>query len=435
MRVASGSFNSLDDSSADLAVVSQAGTVSIFLNNANHTFTAPTNFPVGGSATSIAAGDLNNDGRSDLAVADTFTDMTGSYPGVFILLGDGHGSFTSAGNHQAGLAVNARAEAVTIGNVNGDFGAGGMAKQDIVVVSSRLSNPGNVDVLLGHGDGTTESPIEMGTGLNPKSVAVADLNNDGKHDIVVADSGDQSNAGEIAVFANQGNFNNDPNSPEFGGRQNFPAHTRPHQLVVGSFDGGLQANDVAVANFGSNDVSVLHNADTASVSLGAPTNYAAGINPKSLTTGDFNGDARPDLATGNVSPGADPGDVSVLLANAMGGFDAPDTYLVTAPLPQGIVAADLNGDGKVNDLATANFGTNSTPGDASVFLSTGTTPPPPPTVSVSDPTPKPVPEGNSGTTDVTFPVALSRASAQPVTVHYDRGGHRDVARGLHSGFW
>src|SRR5207302_1362666 len=76
--------------------------------------------------------------------------------------------------------------------------------------------------------------------------------------------------------------------------------------------------------------------------------YPVGKNPESVALGDFNADGKTDLATAN--DGSD--DVSVLLNGGGGAFLAAKSYPVGAR-PESVVAVDLNGDGKL-DLATAN---------------------------------------------------------------------------------
>ena len=58
--------------------------------------------------------------------------------------------------------------------------------------------------------------------------------------------------------------------------------------------------------------------------FGAKTDFAVGTNPRSVAVGDFNGDARPDLAVANVSSDT----VSVLLGNGAGGFGAKTDFAV-----------------------------------------------------------------------------------------------------------
>ena len=77
----------------------------------------------------------------------------------------------------------------------------------------------------------------------------------------------------------------------------FAVGTNPSSVAVGDFNGDGRP-DLAVANFGSSNVSVL--LGTGSGGFGAATNFGVGDGPRSVAVGDFNGDGKPDLATANV---------------------------------------------------------------------------------------------------------------------------------------
>src|SRR6516225_6697697 len=88
----------------------------------------------------------------------------------------------------------------------------------------------------------------------------------------------------------------------------FPAGSGPVSVAVGDFNGD-GTPDLAVANIGSNTVSVLlGNGDGR---FQAARNFGVGSYPSSLAVGDFNGDGTPDLAVANAGSG----NVSVLLGN------------------------------------------------------------------------------------------------------------------------
>src|SRR5437773_2015232 len=109
----------------------------------------------------------------------------------------------------------------------------------------------------------------------------------------------------------------------FIGHADFAAGSNPASVAAGDFnrDGVL---DLATANYGSNNVSVLlGNGDgTFQPAQSFPT---AGMNPVTVAVGDFNGDGRPDLAVtngANTTSGAVPGNLAVLLGNGDGGCQA-----------------------------------------------------------------------------------------------------------------
>src|SRR5262249_19732576 len=130
-------------------------------------------------------------------------------------------------------------------------------------------------------------------------------------------------------------------------------------LVAADFSGKL---DLAVATFGSNEVSILlGNGDG---TFQPPKVFVMGVDPEGVSLGnpvlvawDFNGDGRIDLAKsdpGNLGYGFDPGGVSVLLGNGDGTFQTPEQN-ITGMGSTYVVAGDFNGDGKI-DLATTVFG-------------------------------------------------------------------------------
>ena len=134
--------------------------------------------------------------------------------------------------------------------------------------------------------------------------------------------------------------------------------TAPYALVAGDFNGDGRT-DLAVANIGSNDVSVLlGNGDG---TFQDQVRYAAGDEPFALVAGDFNGDGRTDLAVANAGSN----DVSVLLGNGDGTFQDQVRY-AAGDEPFALVAGDFNGDGRT-DLAVANYDS----GDVSVLLGNG----------------------------------------------------------------
>src|SRR6516225_2951356 len=242
-----------------------------------------TNYPTGISPSSVAIGDLNGDGRLDLVTANIGGDPLGTpTPAgtVSVLLGNGGGTFSAATQYPTGTGLPG-AQSVAIGDLNGD------GRLDLAVANSSSS----ISVLLGQAGGgfLTLSPRALSPVNNFSSVALADLNGDAKLDL-------------------------------------------------------------AVTNAGSNTVSVLLGNGTGGFSAATP--YATGLGPDSVAIGDLNGDGRLDLAVANH----DSNTVSVLLGNVGGGFQQQTQY-PTGLGPSSVAIRDLNGDGKL-DLAVANADSN-----------------------------------------------------------------------------
>jgi hypothetical protein len=137
----------------------------------------------------------------------------------------------------------------------------------------------------------------------------------------------------------------------FGPANNFAAGTGPISVVTADLDGDGKA-DVAVANERSNNVSVYLNTSTGgSFSLAAPITLTVATRPEVLVAADLDGDGKLDLATANYNSN----NVSALrntsTAGALSFAAAVNTAVSTGPIS--LTAADLDGDGKP-DLATTN---------------------------------------------------------------------------------
>ena len=118
--------------------------MSILLGNGNGTLAAAVPYPVATNPNSVATGDLNGDGKPDLAV--------GSVQFVSIRLGTGNGAFGAAVNYsRRGWYP----YSVAIGDVNGD------GKPDLAIANGNAS----VSILLGNGNGTFGAPVSYAAGV------------------------------------------------------------------------------------------------------------------------------------------------------------------------------------------------------------------------------------------------------------------------------
>jgi FG-GAP-like repeat len=166
--VVTGDFN--NDRELDLATANQEGTVSELLGNGDGTFQTALSFATGANPRSLAVADFNNDGNLDLATVNA-GDNT-----VSMLLGKGDGSFRPPMN----AAILPGASEVAAADFNGD------AYIDVVYASSGLNGGwGSAEVLLGDGRGgfVARHQYQIHT-QNPTGLAVADLNADGRPDLV-----------------------------------------------------------------------------------------------------------------------------------------------------------------------------------------------------------------------------------------------------------
>jgi hypothetical protein len=320
------------DGTPDLAVANfTSNSVSVLLGTGAGGFT-----PAGGSpfaagtfVRGVAVGDFNADGKPDIAISNV---LDGT---VTVLLGDGSGGFTPASGSP--VATGNAPRSMAVGDFNGD------GKPDLAVTNEFMNA---VTVLLGDGAGgfTPASGSPFATGTSPASVAVGDFNGDGKPDLAIANSMD----GTVTVLSGTGagGFTPASGSP-------FATGISPASVVVGDFNGDGKP-DLAVANSGSNDVTVLLGNGLRGFTPATGSPFAAGISPASVAVGDFDGDGKPDLAIADPSGN----DVTVLSGNGSGGFTpATGSPFAAGISPASVAVADFSGDGKP-DLAIANSGSN-----------------------------------------------------------------------------
>jgi Calx-beta domain/FG-GAP-like repeat len=353
--VAVGDFNG--DHNTDLALANEnSGRVAILLGNGTGGFSAPTSIEVGQQPRFLVVGDFNNDNKQDLAVS-----IIGE---IQILIGNGSGGFTRittpcATTLSSRLAV-------------GDFNRDGNA--DLVAVYSLNST---VSILLGNGTGCFGTPTRFEAfggaagNMHANSVAVGDFNNDTKDDLIVG-----GDFGAVSVFLGDGAGGFGP--PNFFGMRsgvrtpvaiaNLNGDGKADIVVLapdyvipllgdgaGNFGVfvGVRALGGVAADFnsdGKSDLAVLQGTvitilfgdgaggfSSRSVSNFAPRNFS------SLAVGDFNGDGKPDLSAIN---GNNPPSASILLNNGSGGFTSSSNTPIQQSSPIASAVGDFNGDTK-----------------------------------------------------------------------------------------
>jgi hypothetical protein len=260
-----------------------------------------------------------------------------------------------------------QADSVAVADVNGD------GKLDLVVANGCLTpsncaySEGEVSVLLGNGDGTFRTAVTYSTyGQGTYSLAVADLNGDDNPDVIVTN--DWSNSVSVLMGNGDGTFRT-PVVYSSGG-------LAPDSIAVGDVNGDGKP-DLVVANFDQNSnnanggVSVLRgNGDG---TFQAPVSFSSGgYDATSVAIGDVNGDGHLDLIVVNlcqsVGSCGEPSGVSVLLGNDDGSFNEPVSYSSGVYPSYSVALGDLNRDGHP-DLVVG--GAADGGGMASVLLGNG----------------------------------------------------------------
>jgi hypothetical protein len=304
------------DGKPDLAVANDgSNSVSVLLGNGDGTFGAAANFAVNTDPRQVAVADFNGDGKLDLVTCDGFSNS------VSLLLGNGNGTFKPAVNFASGGYSNTMA----VGDVNGD------GKPDVVAVGETASSA--VSVLLGNGNGTFKAPQTVGTGSYLFGAALADVNGDGKPDVIVGDAINTNAA--VRVFLGNGNGT-------FQAPQAFATAVSPVAVAAADLNGDGKI-DLVTANNGASAVSVLvGNGDG---TFKAAVNFAVPTTSYSVAVADLNGDGKPDIVVGHSGSYSAPDNtVSVLLGKGDGTF-TPAQDFTTGVQPVAAVA-DVNRDGR-----------------------------------------------------------------------------------------
>ncbi len=309
---------------------------------------------------SLALADLNNDGKLDfIAVLDTPLAQSIAYGGVWTFLGDGDGTFQT-GDRQVltSRALLMAAQSVAIADLNGD------GKADLVLAAPEM---GAVNVFLGNGDGsfnTQPLAVAMPTAMQSwVSIAVADWNGDGKPDLIAAPCF-QGSYPAVAVALANGNGSFQPAVTYAALLPSASATPAAIAMVAAGDLNGDGIPDIVTAGgtilFGDGKGGVASRIDY-------PSSAAL-----SVAIGDFDGDGKTDVLFGNGNPVYFSGNttyssLTVLfgegggaLASAplSGGPISSSGFAYSGPRPPppgaAILPADFNGDG-ITDMALVTF--------------------------------------------------------------------------------
>jgi hypothetical protein len=291
---------------------------------------------------SVAAGDLNGDGKLDVVVVNYCENSSDCDDGrVDVLLGNGDGTFQAPVSYATG---GYDPYYVVIADINED------GKPDLIVGNWCISDDGcnvsgNIAVLLGNGDGTFQAPLTFLSGGEYVSwIAVADLNGDGHLDVVMANY-----PGSVGVLLGNGDGT-------FGTVKAYGAGVGGASSVAIGDVNGDGVPDLVVSNVYANTVSVLlGNGDGTFQNF---VSYWSGMLPRTVTIGDMDGDGKQDLVVADqcntfcVVPSE--GAVAIMRGNGDGTFQAPVLYNSGGYTAKAAMITDVNGDG-VPDVVVANL--------------------------------------------------------------------------------
>jgi len=320
------------DGKPDLVFDGGSGGVSVLLNTSspgNLSFAAEVDFGIGGYGHSVAIGDIDGDGKPDLVTANEHTST------VSVLLNTSSPGYLSFAPNKD-FATGAGPIYVAIGDLDGDGkpdlvtandGYGGIIGNTVSVLLQNTGSSGSLSFALNK---------DFATGALPTSVAIGDIDGDGKPDLVTANS----NVNTVSVLRNMGSHG----SADFAAKVDFATGTDPYSVAIGDIDGDGKP-DLVTANIFSNTVSVLLNTPQLPTTIASfsPTTGPVGTlvtitgtslsNPTAFSIGGQTAIVVSNTGTvlvGMVMPGATTG--PILLTTAGGTVTSSGTFTVT-PTP------------------------------------------------------------------------------------------------------
>jgi len=340
-----GDFN--EDGIPDLAVTngdlssgSFNASLAVLIGTGNRTYAPPVLYPVGRGARGVVARDFNEDGITDLAVANLFSNT------VSVLIGQGSGGI---GNGAFSPAVSYPTGSGPYEIVSADFNGDG-----ILDLATALNATSAVCVLpglgaAGVGNGTFGPYFTVPVGNLGTGLASGDFNHDGIPDLVAT----EYTNGTVGVLLGTGAANLGATS--FLPVTHYSAGIQPYHIEIADFneDG---SPDLAVANTAGGGVRVLLGLGNGGFVTQA--SLASG-NSSAVVAGDLNGDGILDIVTGTIT-GQNTGVAEVYLGQGTGGvgnatFGPGTTYATPGDVYQALVS-DLDMDGNADVLIGEGYG-------------------------------------------------------------------------------
>jgi hypothetical protein len=323
-----GDFN--NDGGLDI-VVTNWGTqnIGVLLGYGNGSFAATITSTSGDVSppTAVAVGDINNDDRLDIVVAYYHANN------VEVCLGYGNGSFSVTKTYSTGKG--SAPIGVTVVDIDSD------SHLDIIVPNFGTDSVG---ILFGYGNGSFQNQLTYSTGNEswPVDITVGDFNSDNRLDIAIP----IYNRDNVAILLGNGNRS-------FADIMTYSTGTgsTPKCLRVGDFNNDNHL-DIAVVNFGTNDIVALFGFGDGTFLLGTTHSTGIGSQPFALAIGDLNKDGRLDIAVANRAAN----NIGIFFGNGSEPFGGVISYPTgDGSQPHSVAIGDLNNDGW-SDIVTANYG-------------------------------------------------------------------------------
>ena len=255
------------DGKGDIAIVQANGKLAVLMNNGNGSFDPKVEYVgVQGSlvASGLQSGDLNDDGKPDLAAVFASTS-------VAVFLNNGDGTFAPKADYATAGGTNS----LTMGDLNAD------GKLDLATANNSQNS---ISVLLNNSNGTFAAKVDYPTGISPVRIATGDFNGDGDSDL--ATLGNLTNT--VSVLLNNGNGT-------FGAKADYATGIEARDITASDINGDGML-DILTANTLANEGNLTVLFGDASGTFSQKQGYGSGIRSRGVASEDLNGDGLADVA-------------------------------------------------------------------------------------------------------------------------------------------
>jgi hypothetical protein len=335
-------------------------TISVFRNISSSgsisssSFESKVEFTTGGSPVDVNIGDLDGDGKLDLVVTNS---DPGSSSSISVFRNTASSGIINSSSFASKVDFITEPSPIglSIGDLDGD-GKPDLAVANSENISNTISIFRNTSSSGSINSGSFAGKVNFTVGLAPAYLSIGDLDGDGKPDLVVSNY----KSDYISVLRNtasSGSINSSSFENKVDFTTGSSSEPKPFGLSIGDLDGDDKP-DLVVANFNDGIISVLRNTASSgsitSSSFASRVNFDAGTEPYSVSIGDLDGDGKPDLVASTSV-----GSISVIRNTASNGSITSSSFankidIPTLSLPINIKIGDLDGDGKP-DLVASNI--------------------------------------------------------------------------------